>query len=152
VGHGEDQGPLRHLHLGAIGAMVWERAHRVPSSGLGIGSSGMRQSKRAESNVVKKGSVMTILKISDLRSVTIKVLPSKKRVRLRFSDLGAAKYESIEIEVASILALGFATEILKLLPRGNTPKPASRASMGGRPKLRLVKDTKSKAEPKKQTL
>jgi hypothetical protein len=90
---------------------------------------------------------MTILKVDDLRSVTIKVLPNKNRVRLLFSDLGPEQYESIEIEVASILALGFATEILKLLPPGTT-SPPNRASAAGHPKLRLVKSAKSKVKSK----
>jgi hypothetical protein len=58
---------------------------------------------------------MATLKIKDLRSVTIKILPNKKRVQLRFETAEAGPYESIEVELDSILALGFASETLKLL-------------------------------------
>jgi hypothetical protein len=82
---------------------------------------------------------MATLKINDLRTITIKILPNKKRVQLRFETGASTPYESIEVELASILALGFATETLKLLSPGNSPSRPTRAPLGGRPKLRVVK-------------
>jgi len=79
---------------------------------------------------------MATLKVKDLRTITIKILPNKKRVQLHFETLGAGPYKSIEFELASILALGFASETLKLLSPRNTPSPLSRAPSGGRVKLR----------------
>ena len=82
---------------------------------------------------------MATLKIKNLRTITIKILPDKKRVRLRFETVGASPYESIEFELTSILALGFASETLKLLSPGRTRSPPSRDPSGGRPKSRIVK-------------
>jgi hypothetical protein len=82
---------------------------------------------------------MATLKIKDTHTITIKVLPNKKRVQLRFETVGTSQYESIEFELASILALGFASETVKLLSPGNTPSPPTRVPSGVRPKLRVVK-------------
>jgi hypothetical protein len=61
---------------------------------------------------------MATLKIKDLRTVTVKVLPNKKRVQLRFETADAGPYESVEVELDAILALGFASETMKLLAPG----------------------------------
>jgi hypothetical protein len=82
---------------------------------------------------------MATLKIKDPRTITIKILPNKKRIQLRFKTARTGPYESIEIELASILALGFASETLKLLSPGNILLPTRRATPGGRPKLRALK-------------
>jgi hypothetical protein len=58
---------------------------------------------------------MATLKIKDLRTITIKILANKKRVQIHFETVDARPYESIEVELASILALGLANEALKLL-------------------------------------
>jgi hypothetical protein len=73
---------------------------------------------------------MATLKIKDLRTITIKILPDKKRVKLHFETAGAGPHESIEFELASIMALGLANETLKLLSPGNTPSPSRRAAAG----------------------
>jgi len=69
---------------------------------------------------------MATLKIKDPRTITVKVLPNRKRVKLRFETVGASPYESVEFDLASILALGFANEVLKLLSPGNTPVPPTK--------------------------
>jgi hypothetical protein len=79
---------------------------------------------------------MAMLKINDPSTITIKILADKKRVKLHFETPGTSPYKSIEFELASILALGFASETLKLLTPGNTPSPASRTPSSGRVKLR----------------
>jgi len=84
---------------------------------------------------------MATLKIKDLRTITIKVLPNKERVRLRFETADARLYESIEVELASILALGLANETLKLLSPRSNPLPPTLAPSGGRPKNRIVKQS-----------
>ena len=82
---------------------------------------------------------MATLKVKDSRSVRIGVTPNKKRVRLRFGTDGANPYESIEVELDAILALGLAHEIQKMIPPGNSPVPPTRARVVGKPKLRVVK-------------
>jgi hypothetical protein len=80
-----------------------------------------------------EGSGMATLKIKDLRTITIKILPNKKRVQLRFETIHDKLYESIEVELASILALGLANETLKLLsPRDTQASPARAPSGVGR--------------------
>jgi hypothetical protein len=82
---------------------------------------------------------MATLKIKDLRTITVKILPNKKRVQVRFETIDAGPYESIEVELASIFALGLANETLKLLsPRSNPSSPAL-APSGGRLKSGLAK-------------
>ena len=73
---------------------------------------------------------MATLKIKDLGTITVKILPNKERVQFRFETADAGSYDSIEFELASILALGFANETVKLL----SPSIAS----APRPKLRSL--------------
>jgi hypothetical protein len=79
---------------------------------------------------------MATLRVKDLRTITVKILPDKKRVQFRFETTDASPYESIEFELASILALAFANETVKLL----SPASAStRAPSRARAKRRAVK-------------
>jgi hypothetical protein len=82
---------------------------------------------------------MTTLKIKDLRTITIKILPDKNRVQLRFETVGAGAYESIELELAAILALGLANETLKLLSPRSIPSAPILATSRSRPKIRIAK-------------
>jgi hypothetical protein len=82
---------------------------------------------------------MATLKIKDPRTITIKILPNKKRIQLRFNTVGAGRYESVEFELDSIFALGFASETLKLLSPGYAPVSPGRVRSAGRPKSRVVK-------------
>jgi hypothetical protein len=78
---------------------------------------------------------MGTLKIKDLRTITVKILPNKNRVQLRFETVDPSPYETIELDLASILALGLANETLKLLSPRNTPSAPTLAPSGGRPKI-----------------
>ena len=82
---------------------------------------------------------MATLKIKDPRTITVTILPNKKRVRLRFKTIDAKLYESIEVELSSILALGLANESLKLLSPRSAPDPPALAPSGGRQKIGIVK-------------
>jgi hypothetical protein len=82
---------------------------------------------------------MATLKIKDLRTITIKILPNRTRVQLRFETVDTTPYESIEVELAAILALGLANETLKLLSPRSAPSPPILASSRGRPKIGIVK-------------
>ena len=82
---------------------------------------------------------MATLKIKDLCTITIKILPDKNRVQLRFETNDASPYESIELELASILALGLANETLKLLSPRSILSPPALAPAGGRPKIGSAK-------------
>jgi hypothetical protein len=82
---------------------------------------------------------MATLKIKDLRTITVMIVPNKKRVRLRFETIDARPHESIEVELSSILALGLANETLKLLSPRSTPYPPTLAPSGGRQKIGIVK-------------
>jgi hypothetical protein len=76
------------------------------------------------------------LRVKDLRSITVKILPNKKRVQFRFETAGGS-CKPIEVELASILALGLASETIKLLSPGRIP--AKRAAAGARRKPRAAK-------------
>jgi hypothetical protein len=67
---------------------------------------------------------MATLRVKDLRTVTVKVLPDKKRVQLRFDTADASPYDCIEFELAAILALGLASEAMKLISPGSIPSRA----------------------------
>jgi hypothetical protein len=82
---------------------------------------------------------MATLRIKDLRTITVKILPNKKRVQFRFETADGGSYESIEFELAAILALGFANETVKLLSPGIISSRSTRAQRAPRPKLRIVK-------------
>jgi hypothetical protein len=82
---------------------------------------------------------MATLKIKDPHTITIKMLPDKKRIRLRFKSVGVSRYESIEFELDSIFALGFASETLKLLSPGYAPASPRQVSLGRGRKSRVVK-------------
>jgi hypothetical protein len=82
---------------------------------------------------------MATLRIKDLRTITVKILPNKNRVQFRFETADASSFEYIEFELAAILALGFANETVKLLSPGRTSSPATRARSAVRPTLKFVK-------------
>jgi len=82
---------------------------------------------------------MATLRIKDLRTITVKILPDKKRVQFRFETADAGPHESIEFELASILALAFANETVKLLSPGSISSTPARAPSRARPKRRAVK-------------
>jgi hypothetical protein len=79
------------------------------------------------------------LRIKDLRTITVKILPDKKRVQFRFEAVDAGPHAPIEFELASILALGFANETVKLLSPGSIRSTPIRARSGARPKRRAGK-------------
>jgi hypothetical protein len=82
---------------------------------------------------------MARLKIKDLRTITIKILPDRKRVQLRFETLDTRPYESIDVELTAILALGLANETLKLLSPRSTSSAPTVAPSRGRSKIGTVK-------------
>jgi hypothetical protein len=82
---------------------------------------------------------MATLKIKDLRTITIKILPNEKRVQLRFEAVDPTPYECIEVQLASILALSLANETLKLLSPRSIPTAPAFAPSGGRRKSGLVR-------------
>jgi hypothetical protein len=86
-----------------------------------------------------EGLRMAMLKIKDLRTITVKILPNGKGVQLHFETVDARPYESIEVELASIMALGLANETLKLLSPRNVLSPPKLDPLGGRPKIRIAK-------------
>jgi hypothetical protein len=72
--------------------------------------------------------------------VTIIPLPDKKSIQsIRFDFFCATRSEPISIELPARLAKGLGDGILEVLGAGNTPSPATRARVGGKPKLRIVK-------------
>jgi hypothetical protein len=86
-----------------------------------------------------EGLRMAVLKIKDLRTITVKILPNRNGVQLHFETVDARRYESIEVELASIMALGLANETLKLLSPRRVLSPPNLDPLGGRPKSRIAK-------------
>jgi hypothetical protein len=82
---------------------------------------------------------MTTLRIRDLHTITVKILPDKKRVQFRFEAADAGAHDSIEFELASIMALAFANETVKLLSPATIASKLSRAASRARPKRRAMK-------------
>jgi hypothetical protein len=82
---------------------------------------------------------MATLRIKDLRTITVKILPDKKRVQFRFEAADAGPYECTEFELASIMALAFANETVKLLSPSGIASTRTRAASGVRPKRRAAK-------------
>lgn len=75
-----------------------------------------------------------------VRKVTIVPLPDKKSIQsIRLDFFCASQSEPIPIELPARLAKSLGDGILEVLGAGNTPSPATRARVGGKPKLRIVK-------------
>jgi hypothetical protein len=82
---------------------------------------------------------MSTLRIKDLRTITIKILPNKKRVQLRFETGDVSPYEAIEFELAPILALGLASEAMKLISTGSIPSRPTLAASTARARPRPIR-------------
>jgi hypothetical protein len=85
---------------------------------------------------------MPILKINNVRSVTVKVIP-KQTLQLTFHFGDASKRESIQVDLVWLLGLAaveVAAQKIGLLG-GNNPTPSTRAPSGarGKAKLRIVR-------------
>jgi hypothetical protein len=82
---------------------------------------------------------MATVNLGDVRSVKIKPLLNKTRVRLILQFAAPTQYESIEFELPCEGALKFAKAVQDVLSSGNSPSPPTRARVVGRPILVVVK-------------